>query len=371
MAAVRQIGVVIASTLVLAACGDVWPTLTGEDPVAARPAGAVGSGSGLPPSSIPMQTASAVPMTGAGSTMQTAVGEKVAAMEGDQRRLEQAIDGLGKRLNALRAENGAAAQRYHAVVAAMNAKLQTGTTPGNPVLVQQWNEAEVLLNTVDGNTGRFNALSNETASEAATAGYLLDSVRATYSLSGAVDEDHRRLRLLEDNVNRSIVVIDRLLTEQSEEINRQTAYVNNERRNMTTLSLAIKNGELYGQNLMNSAYSQAESAARMSNVGGPDMGDRPLVVIRFDRPDVRYETALYNAVGRALERKPNATFNLIAVTPKQGNAAKVALNSSANKRNAEGVLRSLSEMGLPATRISMSANTTADTDANEVHVYVR
>ena len=40
---------------------------------------------------------------------------------------------------------------------------------------------------------------------------------------------------------------------------------------------------------------------------------RPLVVIRFDRANVPYEQALYTAVSRALERRPQALFDLVAV----------------------------------------------------------
>ena len=74
-------------------------------------------------------------------------------------------------------------------------------------------------------------------------------MQATFGLSGAVEEDHRRLQLLEDEVYQNIVLIDRLMNDLAQDINRQTAYVNNERQNLTTLSLAIKNGELYGTSL--------------------------------------------------------------------------------------------------------------------------
>ena len=40
------------------------------------------------------------------------------------------------------------AQRYHGTVAAINARLQLGTTPGNPVLVSQWNTAQAELDRI-------------------------------------------------------------------------------------------------------------------------------------------------------------------------------------------------------------------------------
>src|SRR3546814_3887715 len=81
--------------------------------------------------------------------------------------------------------------------------------------------------------------------------------------------------------------------------------------------------------------------------------------------------ALYNAVSRALERKPNASFSLVAVSPKKGSPAQVALNTTAAKRDAEGVLRALTNMGLPPSRIALSAATSKTVESNEVQIYVR
>ena len=58
----------------------------------------------------------------------------------------------------------------------------------------------------------------------------------------------------------------------------------------------------------------------------PSGDDRPLVVIRFDRRNVKYQV-LYDAVSRALERRPNARFELVAVSPRAGSTATAALNT--------------------------------------------
>ena len=100
-------------------------------------------------------------------------------------------------------------------------------------------------------------------------------------------------------------------------------------------------------------------------------GRRPLVVIRFDRNKVPYQQALYNAVGRVLERRPNSAFALVAVAPASGGPARVALNSNKARRHAEDVLRSLTEMGLPPARVAVSAKTSSSASSNEVHLYLR
>ena len=103
---------------------------------------------------------------------------------------------------------------------------------------------------------------------------------------------------------------------------------------------------------------------------GTFAGRRPLVVIRFDGENVAYEQALYNAVSRALERRPDATFELVAVAPASGGAARQALSSDRTLRSAENVLRSLQGMGIPVQRVEVSAQISAQAPTNEVHVHV-
>jgi len=365
----------------------MWPSLSGEDPntapaqssSAAAPSAPtpVASGSAsrayTPPTATRASSAAAPVVAGpAAKSTGTFVGKKIVSMRSDLDKLKGAINRLNSRMTTLRTENESSTQRYHGIVAAMNAKLQAGTTPGNPVLVKQWNEAQLQLEKIEGNISKMNGLSNDSGSEATVAGYLLDSVRATYTLSGAVDEDHVQLRSVEDDANRTVVFIDRLLNELSNDINRQTSYLANERRNLTTMSIAIKNGERYGASLMNRAFAQAEIKARTAARSGKRRASsRPLVVIRFDRQNVAYQQALYNAVSRAVERKPDAAFDLVAVSPKVGSPSARILNTTAAKRNAEGVLRTLTDMGLSASRVNLTATNSATAQANEVRVYVR
>jgi Mrp family chromosome partitioning ATPase len=98
---------------------------------------------------------------------------------------------------------------------------------------------------------------------------------------------------------------------------------------------------------------------------------RPLVVIRFDGANVNYEQALYTAVNRVLQRQPDSRFNLVAVSSVKGGSARAALNSNQTRRNAQNVLRSLVDMGLPPSRVSLSATSSSSGSGNEVHLYLR
>ena len=93
----------------------------------------------------------------------------------------------------------------------------------------------------------------------------------------------------------------------------------------------------------------------------PSETRKPFVVIRFERPDPDYSEALYDAVSGALKRRPNASFDLVAVTR----------DADAARRNLQRVMRSLSDMGLPAERLSLSAAAAADDGTNEVWIYLR
>ncbi len=98
---------------------------------------------------------------------------------------------------------------------------------------------------------------------------------------------------------------------------------------------------------------------------------RPLVVIRFDRPDVPYEPALYTAISRALEWRPSAVFDLVAVSPSVGSEAETARSADEAQRDAERVMRTLSQMGLPGDRVTLSAMFSTDVRDNEVQIFVR
>ena len=393
----RTLVAILGASLFIAGCDllpeDIFPTLTGDEPerpppprivvvpatAPAAPLAPAASGAitAAPLASAPQPLARAPspppPPQGA-SVTGTFVGAKAIEQRAELDRLKGRIGQASQRFQQLRAVTEQNSQRYFAVVAAISARLQIGTTPGNPVLVSQWNTAQADLDRILTDIAGLNTLANDIAAQAAVSAYLFRSIGAAYGLQGAVEEDHRQLARLEDEVNRTVVLIDRLLNWVNDIVDRQTSYVSVERRRLTTLSLAVKNGEMFGPPLANSAFVPTAAGPSLSALGfsrGRVETRQPLVVIRFDRADVPYQQALYNAVSRALERKPSTTFDVVALAPITGTPAKVALNASESKRHAERVYRSLIEMGLPGNRVNMSTTTSTAVLTNEVHVYVR
>jgi hypothetical protein len=387
--------VVLSTVLMLGGCSfstdALWPSLSGQAPsvqssnantamkaVSIKPSSGETAGQplvaptvGQVPPSLGTTNFEIKPPTAEEPTG-TFVGNKVALLRDDLNRLQTSINQENSDLQAVRQQTMVNARGYHTQVAIIRSRLQLGTTPGNPQLVGGWNNSQIELEKINTDIGRMNALSNRVAADAAMSSYLLEATRAAFGLSGAIDEDHRQLEVLEDDVNRTVVLIDRLLTELSDDIRRQSHYVSTERNDLNTLALAIKNGEFFGPSLATTAYTRDNVAPNAAAArGSVRSGDRrPLVVIRFDRPDVNYQQALYSAVNSALQRQPGATFDLVSVSQLRGGAAQSTLNANSARRNAQSVLRALVDMGLPPSRVALSA-TTETSGGNEVRLYIR
>ena len=291
----------------------------------------------------------------------TAVGQRVAQFRAEFEQLKSNASVHGQQFGAVRAQTVANANAYNASVGAIRSRLQIGTTPGNPELLAQWQDAQARLTASDGDLSNMNQLSSLVAADAGSITYLLDNVRAAYTLSGALDEDHRQLRMLEDELGQTNIVIDRLLQSLNNDISRQQQFVINERNGLVDLAAGINVGGMY-----TAGGSRMAAPTRQMAASSPaTFTDRkPLVVIRFDKADVAYEPALYQALSRALERRPDAVFDLVAVSPAGG-------NSAVARRNAEGVMRAMTSMGLPSDRVILATMSNPSAASPEVHVYVR
>jgi len=341
-------------------------TMPGTLPASTGGGGAIGSANG---NSAPIVAITPIPIE-PGSNTGTAVSATIATLRSQVQTLEDHLAANASHLSDLRNQGADAAGAYHESKARITTRLQIGTTRGNPELVTEWNNAQTSLDSLAGNINSLNALAAALATDSSSAHFALDQIQATYNVSGAVDEDHRQLGVLEDETNQTIVLIDRLLKAAAEDTQRQTAYVANERANLTTLAAAIKNGELYGADL-GSAPIVASAAGGPMNASTLAMAGTPLVVIRFDRPGVDYQQILYAALSQALQSRPNAGFSVVAVAPTRGTAAAVQIAQTSAKNHAQEVLRSMTDMGVPASRLAVASATDPGATSSEVRVFVR
>jgi hypothetical protein len=287
-------------------------------------------------------------------------------LRGELRRLQEDVarqNGEIQHVHQALAQDGA---NYYGMVATIHSRLQVGTTPGNPELVAQWNLAQVALDRISADIARLALLSGEVASDSTLGTQILEGLKA--GGDGTADP-----RQIETGTTQAQGQVELLVNAVAQDIARQAAYLDNERTNLVGLLAAIKGGELYGKRLPDGRYVASLKALdllRLTAVSGSSER-RPLVVIRFRDPDVAYEEKLYGAVKQALERRPGATFELVAVAPVATTPAQVDANGRTAKRYAATVLRSLTQMGLPADRVSLSAMTRAEAKNDEVEIYVR
>ena len=270
-----------------------------------------------------------------------------------------------------------AATQYYGKVAAINTKLQLGTTPGNPVLVKQYDEAQTELKNIESYSREVNLLNQKVTADAGVVALLKSTINKTLRLAGAIDQDHRHLEVLEDDVEKIEVNIARIINEITEEVSRQSGFMRIENQNLLTVAVAIRNGEAMGTGIRNRSFLAAQALA---DAGPPDkqlevkrvnITGLPLVVIRFDDPNIDYEKTLYDAIGITVDKKPDASFGLVAVAPIGKNEGETRINASKVKKYAERVLRSLVSFGLPSKKVALSAKTSGDVVVPEVHIFVQ
>lgn len=365
-------------------------TITNDPmPATTAPTSSVYSVPPVPPEVTPEQVSGADYF----APTETAVGQKVDQLRNDLFALQSRMSGMADKINSIQTRGQQQAATYNAGIATISTALQSGTTPGNPRLVQKLSESQQNLDEMSSNVAELNALAVQLADLASNASFLLDTTRASYSLSGAIEEDHARLKQMEDQINNVVVSIDRLLTEVNDDITRTAAFLSTERENMRVVALGVTTGDMYGRSLANRSFNMSAAmnnsagsnmmsdasyggAPPVAPMSGPAMssipgGRRPLAKIRFDRANVNYEQPVYLAVNEAMQKYPDAQFEIVAVTPTQGNAAQIAIESTKARRNAEAVMRSLGQMGLPLDKVDLMASQSPEAQSSEVHIYVR
>ncbi|MEO1193819.1 MAG: hypothetical protein AAFY02_18835 [Pseudomonadota bacterium] len=351
----RILGLVAALAL-LAGCQQIDNAL-----LPGTSAGSVDGGVQLGSTNFTVPGVTQFPSTG------TAVGDRIEQLRDELEDLQDMVRSENETLQTVRSNVRTNAVAYNQTVAAINTRLQVGTTPGNPNLVSSWEQARAQLDQINTDASRLTGLMSEVSGSSAMAGFLLEATQATFTVRGAVDADHQQLAVLQDETRQTAITIDRLMNELTTDVSRTSGFLAAERNNLTTLAVAVDNGQYIGTSLA----SLSSGVPAPPPFGGAQslVGTRePLVVIRFDRANVNYDAPLYAAVSAALERRPNAAFDVVSVSP---GSTQARLNSARGRQNAERVVRSLANMGLPLDRIGLAATSSPAVQVDEVYVYVR
>ena len=307
----------------------------------------------------------------------TFVGQKINPLKEDYLAVVEAFLMHRDSYEEVKSRVYGASTEFFGTVAAINTKLQLGTTPGNPVLVRQYDQAQGELDNIEEYLREINLLNQKVNADAGVVALLKSTINKVLRLAGAIDQDHRQLEVLEDDVEKLEIDIARLINEITEEISRQAGFAKIENQNLLVMAVAIRNGEAMGTGILNRSFLAAQALA---DAGPPDsqleipqvnISGLPLVVIRFDDPDINYEKTLFDAIGTTVDKKSDATFGLVAVAPIGKNEGETRINSSKVKKYAERVLRSLVSFGLPSKKVALTAKTSGDVVVPEVHIYVQ
>lgn len=298
------------------------------------------------------------------------VSKKVAAIETKLQQIQENIRKNTETFRELKNKNAEESRQYYEYIARIHARLQIGTTPGNPELTEMWKQASALLNGSDKNMSETAKLSSEIIRTKNELNSLLDTIGETYLIPGAMEIDHENLKTLEDQANQTVVSLNRLSSDVSAQIARQQQYFSSESQNINMLGTDIQNGKIMNVRPQAAVSVPAAPAPLLSAAAYlPDAdlaGRRPLMVIRFNKKNVAYEQSLYKAVKAALDKRPNTGFEIVAVSP-----ANAKSGEAEAAKNADAVRSSLISMGLPEDRIYSSKTKSASIQTTEVHLYLK
>jgi hypothetical protein len=291
----------------------LWPTLAGE-------------GDRVMPGAAASTFTDAAAASAPGGSRAPA--EELAAVRAQAtRRSSEAAAARGALQDAVRAQTDAAAALKRAA-------------PGDPSRPALAASADAALGKRAEAVGRLAALAALAASDATAAGALASRAAAEAAQPDTSPEQQQRLAGISRDASAAAADADRLVAELG-------GLVSNESRQIAALRSELPPPQV----------------AAMAPIT-PPAERRPLIVIRFERPDQAYDQELRYAVGEALRRRPSASFDVVAAAPPGG-------LGDAAKRNVEGVVRRLASMGVPAERLTLSATTRPDATGDEVYVYVR
>ena len=263
---------------------------------------------------------------------------------------------------------------YQGLSSAIRSRLQIGTTPGNPILVGQWNDAQRALEDIQNNVNNLQIVNNRVTADAALIEHLSNAIDSSFFISGAIDEDHNQLKVLKDDVQRTAVLYDRLMNELESKISREIQVLNDERQYMKNLAEDVEIGKFGGRVSAPPTNAQTSSSSSSSSSSTspselkvvPLNYDNAILVIKFDDSSFDYSTALFESISAALEQMPSAGFEVVAVSPTGG-----ASYADQARTRASEVFNKILEMGVPSERLTLTSSNSTSAQAEEVHIYLK
>jgi hypothetical protein len=174
----------------------------------------------------------------------TPVGLKVATLKKNLQTVESTSASLIQSTRELYETVITEVNQYYSAIAEIEAKLQLGTTPANPKLVELRNQALQQLEKLAKIIGMMNSFSTNFTTMSQQVKALLSHTQTTFRLPGAVDEDHAHLLSISGELEQLDRVIGQMSIIITTNIQRQNEWLNMERIRFTNLEKSIERGQL-------------------------------------------------------------------------------------------------------------------------------
>ena len=302
----------------------------------------------------------------------TYVGQRILEIQEEFNKLDADIKQGEESFEKLKFNGIKSAENYHSIVAAIAARLQIGTTPGNPILLNQYEQAQTELAEVGAQGQNLVDVGNQIALFSTRVSYLLEQARSAKKLRGAVDQDHRNLSSVQDNLKRRSVDVLRILEDLNETVRRRDIFLAAERRRLTQLANAISIGESFGLGLgaLGSlpAINDNENSNQERRSDNRSVSPNPIAIFRINEQN-NYEQNLFGAISATLNKAPESRFTLVAVSSSAGNPSEQAERAANARNDVSKLISSLVSMGMPVDRISVSSLSVANVENTEVRLY--
>lgn len=308
-----------------------------------------------------------------GSYTGTFVGQRVAAFRQEFKQLSQAQKSNQKELDKITANISRNANLYQKNISTIQNKLQAGTTPGNPNVYATLQQAQGNVQDMFTNANALESLSNKTATTLTSVNYLENSISAAFNISGAVDEDHKELRELQNETLALAQKASALNENVSSAASFQQQNAVQSSQEVNTLHDSIKIGS--SSNNFSRSFSRNNLpqtplvatnnsiASRIPQTNNSSAHGLPLFSVKFNNNNVNYREGLNTAVRSALNRKPNAIFDVVAVSSSN--------NQNRAQQQASKIFNEVISLGANASNVNLSARINESTPINEVLLFVR
>ena len=309
-----------------------------------------------------------------GSYTGTFVGQRVTAFRQELNLISQAQKSNERELEKINTNISNNANLYQKTVSNVETKLQAGTTPGNPNMYAMLQQAQGNVQTMFANANALENLSAKTSDTLTSVTYLENAISAAFSISGAVDEDHKQLRELQNEAMTIAQKAAALNENVSGAANFQQQSAIQASQEIDGLRESVKSGSNTGAVVSRPVIMHRTTkpvvSSQVKRISRPltfnkqvSVGNLPLFSVRFADKNVDYKEGLSTAIKSALNRKPNTVFEIVAVSNSKTKAEA--------QEHAARIFNEFVSMGANAASINLNAKLNEKSTVSEVQIFVK